>query len=149
MRAFDALYVDEETSAPGDATRLHDLTDSIIRLRREIWWYENSLFCSVFVSGLEVETLEQIRSGKRSLLTLLDVRVANWGIESVPRRLGTQGATWSERLEDWWEQWEEHPDHITPREPTPWDPHRIPQGREPAPTRPVVPPTLRAALQRS
>jgi hypothetical protein len=65
----------------------------------------------------------------------------------VPRRLGTPGQSWSERLEDWWEQWEQHLDYINPREATPWDRHRIgSQGLEPAPALPVLPLALQAAL---
>ena len=150
MRAFDELYIAERGLASDPADHLRESTDSIIRLRREIWRLENRSFCFIF-ADLERRKVEDIRVKKRYLVALLDMRVTNWGIASLPRRLGTQGQPWSETLEDWWLEWEQHQDHIRPREPTPWDRHqfRTYEGapfREPPPTRPVVPPTLQAAL---
>ena len=67
--------------------------------------WRTSYFAGILLTAGDAQLLEEIRSRKRLLPTLLDTRVSSWGIQLVPRRLGTQGQLWSERLENWWEQW--------------------------------------------
>jgi NTE family protein len=147
LRAFDELTIVEQQLGAADASALRGSTDSIIRTRRDIWRRENELFCRTLLDIEDLGLLELIRDLKRALVVRLGYRVDRWGNESVPRRFGTPNRSWTEPLEAWWERWEQHLDHITPREATPWDLHSTPAGREPPPRLPNIPSTLQARLQ--
>jgi hypothetical protein len=181
MRAFDEFLKREN---PTRYLNAYGSTEDIVQYRLNIWRREEQILLDMLHSprpsfaapdardasvtdetcNLTAMEASQLRTLKRDLFQLVYDRFSQYGEASLPKGFGTPDAVRSERIFDWWEQWE----HVDPR-PTPptrqvsaprlslpgrpfdqqnlWDSNTGRTQREPNPPQPpIVPADFNAAM---
>lgn len=123
MRAFDEFL---HRRAPEDYDSSYASTEAIKEKRLEVFRVESDLLFDMLRSGrpgfaspvrgnppgtgeavrLTADELARIRNLKMDLFALVYDRFATFGPESLPKSFGTPGFVRSERIFDWWEEWE-------------------------------------------
>jgi NTE family protein len=178
MRAFDEFLQREN---PAQYDDVYQSTESIVQQRSTIWQREEQALLDMLHSprpafgmpnarnpnvtdttcNLTSPEVTELRMLKRDLFQLVYSRFSRFGEASLPKGFGTPGDVRSERIYDWWEQWE----HVDPR-PTPpgtaawlslpgqpfdqqtlWDPNSgVAQRESSPPPLPMVPADFVAAM---
>jgi predicted acylesterase/phospholipase RssA len=181
MRAFDEFLKREN---PTRYLNAYWSTEYIVQYRLNIWRREEQILLDMLHSArstfpapdardpsvtdetcnLTAMEASHLRTLKRDLFQLVYDRFSQYGEASLPKGFGTPRDVRSERIFDWWEQWE----HVDPR-PTPptrqvsapwlslprrpfdqqnlWDPNTGRIQREPNPPQPpIVPAAFTAAM---